>query len=771
MFKNIDEKLQFTDRIKKVESGVRARLRPRDPREFTLIDPIPTNGMNPFADVFEEMPDAPYVIALAHSIVRSWLCMPCVIYPHEAIVGITRPTYPLMEHFSWGIEVHKDAIAKERGFNDPEAEKARIEALHSRMEPLSLDHMHKAGHELIGEEKYNEIYKNELFWAGGYQGHTLPNYVTLLENGLDGMLEIVDKYAAQNAKDQETADFYEANRILARGMIAHLEKYAAYAKELAEKETDTVQKRYYEEIAENCAYVAHNKPKTLYQAVQLAWILSLWDWVDCIGRVDQFFLPFYEYSKEHGDVISTEESISSFMFKIWECGSHNSTLGGCHPENGKDATNELSYLFLQVLRNIHDSHPRMVVRIAEDTPEELTDLMIKIWSEGMCDPTVVSDKTVIPGLLKLGVTLEDARNYATLGCQEIEIPGKCNTGCEDGSFNLAKVLEIAMLGGKSPANPEYQLGPVTKSFAECETFEELYDGFKTQVKYFTEIHLYLCRKGQECRAANHAKLLKGLFTDGCLEKGISHDAGGPIYGYGLIETAGLAAVADSMMAIKKLVFDEKRISKEELLKMLAADFMGYERERQMLLNSSPKFGNDNAAVDALAVDILDFYWAEIGKYQTGRGGVYTGGCSLLLGGITYGKTMGAMPDGRHAGEPLGNSMGPRPGADTSGLTAMLNSVAKLPMEKGVGGTTLNVILTTKMLATPELRRSVSNTIRSFLSNGGCMAQITTANKDDLIDAKACPERHGDLTVRVGGYSIQFVQMDSESQDEIISRYV
>ena len=774
MYQNIDEKLQFTDRFKKVEAGVRSRLRPRNPRESTLIDPIPTNGKNPFADVFEEMPDAPYVIALAHAIVRSWLDMPCVIYPHEAVVGITRPTYPIMEHFSWGIQFQENEINAVHGFTSEDAvkaEKARIDALRERMTPLPFSHVNNAGIKLLGKEHFEEIEKLRMYWAGGFQGHTLPNYVTLLTNGLDGMLAIIDKYAAINVKNQETADFYEANRILARGMIAHLEKYAVYAKELAEKEEDLIQKRYYKEIAENCAFVAHNKPKSLYQAVQLAWILSLWDWVDCIGRVDQFFLPFYQYSTAHGDVISVEESITSFMFKLWECGSHNSTLGGCKPEDGTDASNELSYLFLQVLRNIHDSHPRMVVRIGADTPVKLTDLMLKIWSEGMCDPTVVSDTTVIPGLLKLGVTLEDARNYATLGCQEIEIPGKCNTGCEDGSFNLAKVFEIAMLGGKSPVNPVYQVGPVTKTFEECETFEEFFDGYVEQLKYFTKIHLYLCRKGQECRGANHAKLLKGLFTDGCLEKGVSHDAGGPIYGYGIIETAGLAATANSMIAIKKYVYEEKILTKQKLITMLNANFKGFARERQMLLNGAPKFGNDDTTVDALAAQILDLYWTEIGKYETGRGGVYTGACSLLTAGIQYGQTMGALPDGCFAGEPLGNTMGPRPGTDKNGLTAMLNSVAKLPMEKGVGGTTLNIILTTKMLQTKELRRNVSNVIRSFLANGGCMAQITTANKEDLIDAKDHPERHGDLTVRVGGYSIQFVQMDRVSQDEIISRYV
>ena len=181
--------------------------------------------------------------------------------------------------------------------------------------------------------------------------------------------------------------------------------------------------------------------------------------------------------------------------------------------------------------------------------------------------------------------------------------------------------------------------------------------------------------------------------------------------------------------------------------------------------------NDDPEADAMAARVLNLFWNEIAKYPSGRGGVYTGACSLLTSGIAYGQVLGAFPDGRFAGEPLGNSMGPRPGADKNGLTAMLNSVAKLPMEKGVGGTTLNVILTSRMLETPTLRASVSATIKSFLMHGGCMAQFTTACKEDLLDAKCHPDRHGDLSVRVGGYSIQFVQLDSAAQDEIISRYV
>ncbi len=180
------EKLEFSSRLLSVQADIKSRLRKRDLREYTYIDPIPLNGANPFADVFEQMPDAPYVIALAHSIVHSWLCMPPVIYRDEVLVGITRPTYPLMEHFSWGIQFHLEKVNEENGYC--ETEKDRIEGLRSRMTPLDYEHMHAAGRELLGAEHYEMLTKEKMYWAGGYQGHTLPNYVTLLENGLDGML-------------------------------------------------------------------------------------------------------------------------------------------------------------------------------------------------------------------------------------------------------------------------------------------------------------------------------------------------------------------------------------------------------------------------------------------------------------------------------------------------------------------------------------------------------------------------------------------------------
>lgn len=761
-YRSTKERLCFSDRMERVREDILKRLQRYELREGTRTCPIKMDPMpDPFTDTFEENPNTPYVINLANGIVRSWMAVPLVIFPCEAVVGITRPWYPVMEHFSIGLQGAVSVLERE--------EKEAAVALYKRMVPLDRTYRTAEYMRIMGKKGYEAFLEDQVFNAGGYQGHTIPNYATLLENGLDGMLGLIDKYAAENAEDEDTKNFYEASRIIVRGMSEWLEAYSAEAARLGALEADPVQKKYYEEIAANCASVSHGRPQTLYQAVQLMWCLSLWDWVDCVGRMDQYLYPFYERSVREGDVISAEDAIVSIVFKIWENGSHNVTVSGVHAD-GSDAATDLTYLLLQILRNIHDTHPRMSIRIHEGSPKELLELAVQMWSEGMSDPTVVSDKNVIAGLTRIGVPIEDARDYSMLGCQEIEIPGKSNFGCEDGTFNLAKIFEFAMNGGRSTSHPDIQLGPETGKFVDFETFEEFFGAFETQLKYFTGLFCHLSDKGQEIRAANFAKLVKTPFTTGCLEKGKPHDMGGPIYNFGVVETAGLAAVADSFTAVKKLVYEEKKISRRTLADALAVNFQGYEKERQMLLNMAPKFGNDDPEADAMAVRVLDLFWSECGRYKSIRGDVYTGACSLLEGGIHYGKHTGALPDGRFAGEPLGNSMGPRPGADKNGVSAMLSSVEKLPLEKGVGGTTLNVVLTTKLLSNPSLRQSIAGTIRSYLMEGGQMAQITTANLEDLLDAREHPERHGDLIVRVGGFSIQFVQLGPDAQNEIISRY-
>ena len=452
------EKLCFSPRMQVVHQEILPRLKVRDMREGTFCSELDAGDQNPFLDEFMEHPQAPYIINLANAIVRSWLVTPVVIHPKEALVGITRPTYPFMEHFSWGIRMHDfcidgeisprlaEALQRTNQYNMDNKrpsplprETAELTDAILRMTPLEEEHRYQAARPIYGEA-LDIIREEGLFSAGGYQGHTIPNHAALLEAGLEGMLEKVRTYRARNSHDPETDLLYQAWEILLLGMRSHLLQYAAEADRLATAETDPEQKTYYLQIRDNCSFVAYHKPRTFYQAAQLMWCLALWDWVDCIGRIDQFLLPYYHYSKAEGDVVSTEDIVVSLILKLWENGSHNSTLSGCKPADGSDATNELTFAFLQALRTLHDVHPRIAVRLRAEPDPKLLALILQMWSEGMSDPSVVSDTCVIPALQELGVTLTDARNYATLGCQEIEIPGKSNTGCEDGVFNVAKVL-------------------------------------------------------------------------------------------------------------------------------------------------------------------------------------------------------------------------------------------------------------------------------------------------------------------------------------------
>jgi len=762
----LDHKLEISPSLQPVYSELLSRLLPNRVREGTCTGPQP-NGKTPFLDAFEENPDLSYVECLAKGIVRSWKESTIVIYPGEILVGVPRPIYVYNEHFSWGLEkcnIHKKKDVFKARVDEIEE---RVAKLYDRMNPMSLEPMYEEEKRRLGEDACKILHSGDkLWWTGGYQGHTIPSYKKLLTLGLDGTLDEIRKYES-NTTDEKKLEFYRACRTIVEGLSTYATLYADQARTLAESETDPHFKHCYEEIAKNCDSVAHKAPTTFYEAVQLMWFYSLWDWVDSIGRGDQYLYPFYAVSGD--DPFSKKDIATSLMFKILEHGVHNLTIGGVIPETGEDATNELSFLLLQVMRTLHETHPRMSIRVAKSTPDELIALAVQMWSEGMCDPTVVSDTLVIDGLRAYGVSLKDARDYAMLGCQEIEIQGKSNFGCEDGRISLAKIFEYTINGGCSRFNPGVKIGLDTGRLTDFNSIDELWEAYKKQLLYFTPIFVDLANLGQMARDKNVAKLVKSVYTDDCLARGINMDGGGAIYNYGVCETAGSATVADCFAAIEKLVFIDKKLTMAEIEEAIAVNFEGHEDIRLMLL-SAPKFGNDDDFADKWHTRILEFFWGELGKHRSIRGGVFTGACSLLESGISHGKTTWALPDGRYTGEPLGSSIGPRPGNDKNGVTSMLKSVTKLPLHLGLGGTTLNVLLPQIDTKTEEQRAKTLALIRAYLENGGQMAQITTANLDDLLDAQVNPKNHENLFVRIGGYSDKFITINKDVQNEIIQRY-
>lgn len=769
-YRSCEEKFEYSPRLFGVYEDMLKRLRTNRFREGTWTGSKP-DGKTPFLDVFKETSGEPYAIRIAKAIVRSWMVSEIPVFEGDLLIGFQRPERPLHEHFSFGIQPEMHIFDWCDAYKGRDDLKKEIEDMIPELIPLGWDHLGEEAMRLFppvdGVDVYHEAVEPGLWWVGGYQGHTVPDYSILMKEGIGGVHTRVMERLAEE-KEEKKIEMLNACRIILEGMRDWIllqadaaEKRAAEGGKWAESLT---------RIAENCRRIAFDPPRDYYGACQLCWFYSLWDWVDCLGRVDMFLYPFFKKSLEE-DRQWTEDVTAALMLKFLEHGIHNITLGGCDPETQEDVTNSLSFLILQIARRNHETHPRISLRIGDNTDSALLRLGVQMWSEGMSDPTVASDNTIIPAFINnYGVPPEDARNYTLLGCQELEIPGKSNFGCEDGMMNLAKILEFTLNDGYQRNNPSHRVGLPTGHITDYNTFEELWDAYARQVAFFTEPFVKLCNKGQEMRAANYAKLVKTPFTSACIERGLNLDDGGAVYNYGCVETAGSSVVADSLTAIKKLVFDEKKISKETLEAAISANFEGYEDVRRMLLYDAPKFGNDDDEADEMARRVLHCFWSEIKKYKSVRGGEFSGACSLLSGGIHMGGATWATPDGRFAEMPFGNSIGPVPGRDKNGLTAMLSSVAKLPLDLGVGGTTCNVLIPRDHMKTPEMREKICALMKAFLKSGGQLAQITTASVEDLKDAKIHPEDHGDLIVRVGGYSISFVELDSAQQDEIISRY-
>ncbi|MBQ6789757.1 MAG: hypothetical protein IJO81_06200 [Clostridia bacterium] len=742
------EKYVFSERCCELKAGVDSRndiFRIAEGK-FTKR---PDDGKRPFEDMFEKHTDEAYIVTFARGIVESWMVSEPVIEPREILLGIPRPHRAIHEHFSCGLYCDTEPCDYDE----------RLADLAPRMFPMDYSYVSDEGVRLMGREAYTAAESCGL-WGTGYLGHTVPGFEKLLRVGIGGIVREIDESMERvDPTDTKKVSFLTACRIIMTGLSDWILFYADAAEKKADAAESERDRAELLAAAENARRVAWDVPTNMYEAAQLTWFYALWDTVDSMGRVDRYLYPFYKGSED-------DDYVCAIMMKFWEHGVHCVTVGGVTPE-GEDATNELSYLLLQILRTIHCVHPRMSVRVHDKMDPALLDLAVTMWSEGFSDPTVVSDKTVISALTAAGAKIEDARDYTILGCQEIEIPGKSNFGCEDGTFSLAKALELTLNHGCDRLSG-VRIAPDYGSVCDFKGFDELWDAYVKTVVYLTEIFIKLCSRAVYLRHVNVSKLVKACTTDSCIERALDMDDGGTVYNYGVIETAGSAAAADALYAVKTLVFEEGKIAPHTLEAALTANFEGYEEVRRMLFEA-PKFGNGHEGVDKMARDVLEMFWSEIGKYKTPRGDIYTGACALLTGGNHMGDKTWALPDGNFAGSPLGNTIGPRTGSARSGLTSMLRSVASLPLDKGFGGSACNVLIPRDMMDTEEKRDKISGVIRAYLEGGGQMAQITTATLKDMLDARENPDRHRDLFVRVGGYSARFVVL-GDYQQEIIDRY-
>jgi len=623
------------------------------------------------------------------------------------------------------------------------------------------------------------------------------NYDTVLNKGLRGIVETAETELRNlrftNADAIRKSDFLKAVIISHNAVIRIAKRFGDLAEEMSQKEGDPERAKELLEIAQICRSVPENPANTFREAIQSCFFL----WAvlvggpqagtTSLGRFDQYMYPFYKRDIEAGRITKEEalELLVCLRIKVMELnfamggkiqrekwsGSarwNNLILGGVTAE-GKDATNDLSYLILEAANRCRTPHHTITLRVHEGTPEDLMLKALEVVKTGIGMPAFVGDKSYIGYLTGQGVPLSDARNYALAGCLDVNIPGKSRINAIS-MFVVPKVLEITINNGIEPRTGK-ELGFKTGEFESFETFDDFMRAFKIQFTHFLSLaaefqNILLIAQSETTPDAFQSSLMTDSITVGrdVLDRVMPFENGSSLNPVGMINTV------DSLAALKKLVFEEKKVTKKALKEALAANWEGNEYSKmQKMFSQAPKYGNGDLYVDSIAKDLFRFWAETLGTFTTSWGGTMKpSGISITSHG-PGGAITGATPDGRYAGENLADgTISAAQGRDTHGPTALLRSAMHID-QIPYSSTLLNMKIHPSALKTTEDLRKLSMLIRTYFSNGGKHVQFNVVSKETLLDAQVRPEIHRDLVVRVAGYSAYFVQLSEAIQDDVISR--
>lgn len=606
------------------------------------------------------------------------------------------------------------------------------------------------------------------------QGHIIIDYPRLLNNGLGALVEELREHCARDPHNT----FYAAALILLEASQRHILRYAALAEELA-RVSDASRREELLTIAGISRHNAQHKPQTFWQACQLFWYMNVILQYESnasslsIGRFDQYMLPFYQASISQGeepaflkeileslwvkcnDVVLLRSTSSARYFAGFPTG-YTALLGGL-TENGRSAVNMLSFLCLDAYQSVQLPQPNLGVRVNEliDRPFLLKTAETIRLGTGI--PQIFNDEVVVPAFLNRGVSLEDARDYAVVGCVELSIPGKTYGLHDIAMFNLLKVMEIAMQENEGNAALSY---------------EGLLEHIRVKINHYIALMVEgsnICDIGHRDWAP--VPLLSSFISD-CLESGKDITDGGARYNFSGVQGIGIANLSDSLHALKGLVFEQQRLSFDELLAVLKANFATPEGEkvRARLINRFEKYGNDIDDVDNISAELLRHYCKEVEKYRNPRGGQFTPGSYTVSAHVPLGAVVGATPDGRFAGEQLADGgLSPMLGQDMQGPTAVLKSVSKLDNYLLSNGTLLNVKFTPATLEGDAGLQKLADFLRAFTQLKLQHIQFNVVNAETLREAQQRPQDFAGLVVRVAGYSAFFVELSKEIQDDIIRR--
>ena len=514
-----------------------------------------------------------------------------------------------------------------------------------------------------------------------------------------------------------------------------------------------------------------NPSKTFLQgllAVHFTWLL---DGCDSIGRVDQVLGGLFTADLQAGrlEIGLARRLLDEFFADFERLNGWNWQIGG-YRADGVDGYNTLTREMILACQRNKFRRPNVAFRITQHTPREALMDVMKALREGTGRPALYNDDLYIRTLLNLdlGLTPEDAREMGFGGCTETMIPGMSNVGSLEGDLNLAKALELALHDGLDPLTGQ-QDGPHTGRFIDFPDFNAFTKAVQRQIEYMTDAFVSdHTRQLRKRFTEGDPKLYRTFFTRDCIQRRKSFEAGGARYNWSIVNYAGIGNLIDGLAAVRRCVFDDRSVSAGDLLAALADDFTDWDEVRKKL-QAAPKFGNDDPYVDTVGQEILRFTWEELIAHGNPRGGRYLPGCLMFTTYGYFGSFVGALPDGRKARTVLADSTGPVQGCDTHGPTAMLKSVAKLPLSLAVGTPVLNIRFQKHFLETGTGLEACINLVRTYFDMGGMQIQVSVLSTEEMRAAQVEPEKYADLIVRIGGYSEYFTKLDRGLQDSVIAR--
>lgn len=610
-----------------------------------------------------------------------------------------------------------------------------------------------------------------------HTGHFMAGYEILLEKGIGGIAAEIDS-ALENETDPSNRDTLESFSLVIQAASSYITRYEQLALEkCSQADSEDAQVRM-AHIAKACARIKNNKPTSFFEALQLFWfgheliLAESYPTSISFGRFDYYLYPFYQADIDAGRI--TKAEVDDLLAAFWiKCSANpksfqNLTLGGCGPDK-TTSVNDLTYACLAITKAMHFDQPAISFRWTDDMPEKAWVSVLNLIKEGMGFPALFYDPVCMKARSRVGISDEDLYRYAMVGCVEFDIPGMEYTLTEIGRLNMPKILELMLHEGLDPVSGKTFQLETKRELTQIESFDDLFAWYLAEMEHFTALGLHSINHLDAMYAQKYPLPFLSVLMKGCVESATDVSAGGARYNNSSFNICGIATLADSLMALKRIVFEKQLVSLPEMVEILDANFEGHEDLLQICQKDVPKFGNDIDEVDSIALKIIDCFTKLVESFETPRGGKYRVGLYTVEDHTAMGVHTNATPDGRLAGEAFSNSLASVQGKDICGPTALLNSVNKFDLSKATNGMVLDLKFTPAFLENEAHCQALKYLIETYFKRGGMEIQISVVSRDTLLAAQAHPEDYQDLVVRVSGFSANFVLLQKATQDEIIKR--